>query len=390
MARIVQKFGGTSVATLERIKHVAEIIAKTREIADVVAVVSAMAGVTNKFVNYVYDLGGREGDPEYDFVVSSGEIVTAGLLATALKSLGVVSRSYAGWQVPIITSNRFGSAFIQSVDPSDLEMDLKKGVVPVVCGFQGIDENNRITTLGRGGSDLTAVAISDAVKAERCDIYSDVDGVYTVDPNLYAKARRLRSISYNEMLEMSAFGAKVLQEQSVAYALEKNVKVRVASTFVENDGTIICHNVTDKKFCGLAVQHNVVQVKIFHNNVEKVIQNELSSHFIRYDVLQSGDGKFSIIMDRKRLATARQILSSIEGVINIKQEMVRRHCSRISVIGRDLNNDDVNEIRSLVNASGIEVFCCSKSRYGINLVLLTEHLLKAVDILHRNCGLENE
>ena len=161
MTCIVQKFGGTSVSTLERIKHVAELVAGSHEKQSVAVVVSAMAGVTNKFIEYAQNLGSCEGDPEYDSVVSSGELVTAGLLATTLKKMGLESRSYAGWQVPIETSCRYGSAVIQSVNPDNLEKDLKNGVIPVVCGFQGISSENRVTTLGRGGSDLTAVAISD-------------------------------------------------------------------------------------------------------------------------------------------------------------------------------------------------------------------------------------
>ena len=390
MKRVVQKFGGTSVATLERIKNVAEIIAESRVKQDVVAVVSAMAGVTNKFVDYVHSFDRCEGDPEYDFVVSSGETVTAGLLSLALKNLGLKSRSYAGWQLPIITSNHYGSAAIQSVDPTNLDRDLHNGIIPVVCGFQGINSDNRITTLGRGGSDLTAVAVANAVQAEMCDIYSDVDGVYTIDPNLYDKARRLKTISYNEMLEMAASGAKVLQEQSVAYALEKNVKVRVVSSFVKNNGTVICNDEMKRQFSGLAVIHNVVQIKIYHQIEEKDILSKLSAHFIRYDIIKSQDNKLSISIDRKKLALAREILNSIDGVDSIKQEMTRRHCSRISAIGLNLGYDEVNFVTSLVTNSGIEIFYCSKSRYGINLILSTEHLLKAIDILHRNCGLENE
>ncbi len=389
MGRIVQKFGGTSVATLERIKHVAEIIAESRQNHEIVAVVSAMAGVTNKFVDYAHNLGGYEGNPEYDFVVSSGEIVTAGLLSIALKNIGIPSRSYAGWQVPIHTTSEYGAANIESVDINNLEQDLNNGIIPVVCGFQGINEKNRITTLGRGGSDLTAVAISDAIKSDQCDIYSDIDGVYTVDPNLYIKARRLERICYDEMLEMAALGAKVLQEQSVAYALKKQVKIRVASSFVKNEGTIICEEVPYHKFCGIAVTHNLVQLGISFQE-EYDIASQLENCFVRIDIVKTSPNKMSILVDRKKLTLVKEILNNIKAVTGVKQEMVRRHYSRVSVIGSNFEEDEGAQIIGVLKSVGIEVFCCSQKKYGINLVLSTENLLKAVDVLHKNCGLENE
>ncbi|MDR1335162.1 MAG: aspartate kinase, partial [Holosporaceae bacterium] len=192
MPCVVQKFGGTSVATLERICNVADIIARTVKLRHKkpVVVVSAMAGVTNKFVKFVNEMGVFEGDAEYDQVVSSGELVTAGLVAIALRRVGIAARSFAAWQVPIVTDANYGHSVINHVCPTNIMASLEGGAVPVICGFQGINAENKITTLGRGGSDLTAVAVASAVAAEQCEIYSDVDGVYTMDPNFFPEARK--------------------------------------------------------------------------------------------------------------------------------------------------------------------------------------------------------
>ncbi len=388
MGRIVQKFGGTSVSNLERIKHVATLIAKAHKQQQVAVVVSAMAGVTNKFVEFSQSLGSFEGDADYDSVVSSGELVTAGLLAITLKTMGLKSRSYAGWQVPIKTSNQYGSAVIQEVNPDNLEADLRDGIIPVICGFQGISPENRITTLGRGGSDLTAVAVSDALNADICEIYSDVDGVYTVDPNLYAEARCIETIDYDVMREMSSLGAKVLQEQSVNYAKNKNVKIRVASSFVENRGTIIYSNANQKKFCGLAVTQNLSQFKIQHcMESPSSIIDLLENHFIRCEILKNSDEKICILVDKQKVPVLTSLLSAESDVISFKREISRKNFSRVSIIGSDLNSNDCESIISKLNSAKIEVFCCSIRKNGINLIVLTEKLLKSVDVLHKSCEL---
>ena len=305
-----------------------------------------------------------------------------------MKNMGLKSRSYAGWQIPIKTSSNYGSAVIQSVDPTNLEKDLQEGIIPVICGFQGISSENRITTLGRGGSDLTAVAVSDALKAELCEIYSDVDGVYTVDPNLYPQARRIDKVHYNEMKEMAASGAKVLQEQSVDYAMKKNVRIRVASSFVENEGTIICSDVSSKKFVGLAIIQNLAQLRIHHKLKSHIpIIELLEKWFARCEVLKISDGKFSILVDRQKVSLIQNLLSKENYISNIKQEMVRKSLSRISVIGSSLTQKDRNKIESTLNRAKIEVFYCSIRKNGINLIVLTESLLKSMDVLHKSCGL---
>jgi aspartate kinase len=234
------KFGGTSVADIGRLEHVALKVRRQVEAGHQVAVVvSAMAGVTNQLVGYAKALGGRESLPEYDAVVSTGEQITTALLALALQQIGVPAQSFMGWQVPINTDNSHGRATIQSIEPTSFDVCWQQGIVPIVAGFQGVNSHQRITTLGRGGSDTTAVAIAAAVQADRCDIYTDVDGVYTADPRVVPFARKLDEISYAEMLELAAQGAKVLHPRSVGTAMLSNVPVQVLSSFEDKPGTMV-------------------------------------------------------------------------------------------------------------------------------------------------------
>ena len=240
MARIVMKFGGTSLANLERIRHVAKRVKSEVERGNEVAVVvSAMSGVTNQLVDYVNDSANLFDLREYDVVVSSGEQVTAGLLAVVLQDRGVMARSWLGWQLPMRTDDSHGSARIQEIEVAEISRRMAEGQVAVVAGFQGVDSQGRITTLGRGGSDTSAVALAAALQAERCDIYTDVDGVYTTDPRIVAKARKLEKITYEEMLEMASQGAKVLQTRAVEAAMNHRVRVQVLSSFEELPGTLV-------------------------------------------------------------------------------------------------------------------------------------------------------
>lgn len=240
MARIVQKFGGTSVADIGRLEKVSLKIKREIDAGHQVAVVvSAMAGVTNRLVGYAQSLAGSAQCAEYDVIIAAGEQVTSGLLALALSQIGVPARSLLAWQIPIVTDPTHGSARIQQIDPRRLEECWANGLVPVVAGFQGLTPQGRLTTLGRGGSDTTAVAIAAAVNADRCDIYTDVTGVYTADPRIVPRAQKLKEITYEEMFELSAQGAKVLQTRSVETAMKNQVRVRVLSSFHDELGTEI-------------------------------------------------------------------------------------------------------------------------------------------------------
>ena len=240
MARIVQKFGGTSLADVERIKVVARRVKCECDGGNEVAVVvSAMAGTTNQLVGWTRDTSRLHDAREYDVVVASGEQVTAGLLSLALQDLGVDARSWLGWQIPIRTDSVHGKARIEAIDVTELRHRLARGQVAVVAGFQGLGPRGRITTLGRGGSDTSAVALAAALEADRCDIFTDVDGVYTSDPRIVAKARKLSRITYEEMLEMASQGAKVLQTRSVEMAINHRVQVQVLSSFADSPGTLV-------------------------------------------------------------------------------------------------------------------------------------------------------
>ena len=240
MALIVQKFGGTSVADMERISSAARLVesevAKGNKVA---VVVSAMAGETNKLVKYISTISPRSDMKEYDTVVAAGEQVTAGLMALELQKVGLKARSWLGWQVPLRTNNSHGKARIKGLGPGTFARSISDGQVAVLAGFQGLSSGNRITTLGRGGSDTTAVALAAALGADRCDIFTDVDGVYTSDPRIVAKARKISKITYEEMLEMASLGAKVLQTRSVELAMKYRVKLQVRSSFSDVEGTLV-------------------------------------------------------------------------------------------------------------------------------------------------------
>ncbi|MGZ3589671.1 MAG: aspartate kinase, partial [Thermodesulfobacteriota bacterium] len=241
MALVVQKYGGTSVGDVERIRNVARRVLNTKKQGhEVVVVVSAMAGETDKLIRLAKQVTSNPDERETDVLISTGEQVSIALLAIALKDMGEDAKSYLGFQIKIATDSAFGKARITGIESEKMLQDLKNGRIVVVAGFQGVDESENITTLGRGGSDTTAVAIAAAVKADVCEIYTDVDGVYTTDPNICPRARKLQKISYDEMLEMASLGAKVLQIRSVEFAKKYDVPIHVRSSFNDNPGTIVC------------------------------------------------------------------------------------------------------------------------------------------------------
>src|ERR1700742_1117971 len=266
MARIVQKFGGTSVADIDRIKAVALRVKREADAGNQIAVVvSAMSGVTNQLVGWTNSFGAIPDQKEYDVVVASGEQVTAGLTALALQELGLKARSFLGWQVPIETDTAHGKARIEGIPTASLDAVLARGEIPVVAGFQGVAPGSRVATLGRGGSDTSAVALAAALKAERCDIFTDVDGVYTTDPRIVAKAKKLDKITYEEMLEMASLGAKVLQTRSVELAMNHRVRVQVLSSFTDAPGTMVVNEdeiVEQQVVSGIAYSRDEAKVTL--------------------------------------------------------------------------------------------------------------------------------
>ena len=268
MALVVQKYGGTSMGTIERIRNVAKRVAKTYDAGnDMVVVVSAMSGETNKLVALANDVCEFPDAREYDVLVASGEQVSIALLAMCLKSMGYKAKSYHGWQVPIITDSVFSKARIEKIDDAKMRADLKDGDILIVAGFQGVDSEGNVTTLGRGGSDTSAVALAAALKADVCEIYTDVDGVYTTDPNICSDARKIEKVSYDEMLELASLGAKVLQIRSVEFAKKYDVDVHVRSSFNDNPGTMVTKEDKDMEavlVSGIAYDKNEAKIAVMH------------------------------------------------------------------------------------------------------------------------------
>ena len=268
MARVAMKFGGTSMAGIERIRNVANRVKREVDAGNEVAVVvSAMAGETDRLVQFCREASSLYDPREYDVVVASGEQVTSGLLAIVLQSMGVKARSWLGWQLPIRTSDAHASARIANIDGDMLIAALQTGEVAVIPGFQGVADGDRVTTLGRGGSDTSAVAIAAAIKADRCDIYTDVDGVYTTDPRIVPKARKLEQVTYEEMLELASVGAKVLQTRSVGLAMKEKVRVQVLSSFEDKPGTMI---VDDSEIEGQDMERQLITGIAHDKNEAKV------------------------------------------------------------------------------------------------------------------------
>ncbi|MFT6077574.1 MAG: aspartate kinase, partial [Rickettsiales bacterium] len=351
MSLIVQKFGGTSVGDIDRIKKVALKVKKEIDLGNkVVVVVSAMSGVTNQLVEYcnqVSDLQSKQALAEYDSIVATGEQTTSGLLALQLQSDGFKARSFLGWQIPLHTDNVFSKARIDKIDSKKLLEALQEYDVIVVAGFQGLSEkDNRIATLGRGGSDTSAVAIAAAIKADRCDIYTDVEGVYTTDPRITDKARKLNQVSFEEMLEMAYSGSKILQTRSVAMAMAHNVRVQVLSTFSDNPGTTLVSNeeIMEKRLItGISYSKNDVRITLVgmpdHAGLSSSIFGALADKEINVDMIVqniSADGKLvdiTFTLPSEELERAKSAISSVEDSLKYEKLKVDENIAKISVIG---------------------------------------------------------
>jgi aspartate kinase len=417
MSRLVMKFGGTSVGDVERIGRVARIVAAERAGGKGIAVVvSAMSGETDRLVNLAQDAGGRGNGPplsgpafddEYDVIVSSGEQVTTGLLALALRRIGIPARSWQNWQIPIRSDGAHSRARLDTIDDSALGAAIDAGEVAVIPGFQAIGPNQRETTLGRGGSDTSAVAVAAALKAERCDIYTDVDGVYTTDPRIVQKARRLEKISYEEMLEMASLGAKVLQTRSVELAMAKRVPVRVLSSFVEpgapNPGTIVCgeEEIVEKQVVsGVAYSRDEAKITLLgvedHPGVAAEIFGRLADANVNVDMIVQSQtrttGAQNIVFtcpDRD----APRALDVIEGArdkIGFEEVQVRRDVAKVSVIGIGMKSQ-VGVARTMFAAlaqKGINIEVIATSEIKISVLIDASYTELAVRALHTAYGLD--
>jgi len=382
MARLVMKFGGTSVADIARIRNVARHVKREVDAGhEVAVVVSAMAGKTNELVAWTREASAMHDAREYDVVVASGEQVTAGLLAIALQNMGVEARSWLGWQIPILTNNAHGAARIEDIDASKLVERLAIGQVAVIAGFQGIGPDNRVSTLGRGGSDTSAVAIAAAIRADRCDIYTDVDGVYTTDPRIEPRAKRLDRVSFEEMLEMASLGAKVLQVRSVELAMVHGVKTFVRSSFDEPDsidsseganppGTLICS------------EEDIVE-KHVHINVDMIVQN-VSEDGSRTDMtftVPDGDLEKAVkILEKERERIGFQVLQSDKGLV------------KVSVIGIGMRSHAgvAATAFAALASKGINIRAITTSEIKFSVLIDADYAELAVRTLHSEYGLDKK
>ena len=407
-SRLVMKFGGTSVADLERIRRVGRLVAA--EIANghnVAVVVSAMSGKTNELVAWTDAAGPAapglaSSDDEYDAVVASGEQVTAGLLAMVLRNMGINARSWLGWQIPIISDAAHGRARIEDIPGDALAARIDAGEVAVIAGFQGV-VNGRITTLGRGGSDTSAVAVAAAIKAVRCDIYTDVDGVYTTDPRIEDKARRLPRVSYEEMLEMASLGAKVLQTRSVELAMAQRVPVRVLSSFVEpgeaspDTGTIVCdeEEIMEKRIVsGVAYSRDEAKITLLglpdHPGVSSIIFSKLADANVNVDMIvqsRSRDDKIAnmdFTVGKRDAARAVEIVNSAKAEIGFEDVRVDDNVSKVSVIGVGMRSH-VGVAKTMFSAladKGVNIQAISTSEIKISVLIDSAYTELAVRALH--------
>ena len=414
MSRLVMKFGGTSVADLERIRRVGALVAA--EVAagrSVAVVVSAMAGKTNELVAWTDGAGAASAglppsDDEYDAVVASGEQVTAGLLAMTLRNMGVPARSWMGWQIPIITDDAHGRARIDEIPGEKLGAAIDAGEVAVIAGFQGITRDGRLSTLGRGGSDTTAVAIAAAIKAACCDIYTDVDGVYTTDPRIESKARRLAKISYEEMLEMASLGAKVLHTRSVEMAMAHNVPLRVLSSFVEpgqagEKGTIVCdeEEIVEKRIVsGVAFSRDEAKISLFglpdHPGVSSEIFGRLADANVNVDMivqshaLREGAANMEFTVGKRDAERAVELVRAAKDVIGFDSVSVNEDVAKVSVIGVGMRSH-AGVAKTMFGAlaeKGVNIQVISTSEIKISVLIDAAYTELAVRALHAAYGLD--
>lgn len=424
MARLVLKFGGTSVADLERIYRVARHVKREADAGhEVAVVVSAMAGKTNELVDWVTRMPQVAGSNapfydarEYDAIVASGEQVTAGLLAIALQSMGVDARSWLGWQIPLRTDNAHGAARIDAVEGADIVERMGRGQVAVVAGFQGVAPDNRIATLGRGGSDTSAVALAAGIQADRCDIYTDVDGVYTTDPRMVPNARRLERVSFEEMLELASLGAKVLQVRSVELAMVHGVRLFVRSSFDEPDqidssegatppGTLICNEdeiMEQQNVTGIAYARDEAQISLRRvadkPGVAAAVFGPLSEARINVDMIVQNVSEDGTVTDMTftvpdaDLEKARTVLEGARDDIGYEVAQSDPGMVKVSVVGVGMRSHAgvaATAFKALAD-KGVNIRAITTSEIKISILIDADYAELAVRALHSVYGLDKE
>ena len=406
MSILVQKFGGTSVANPERIKAVAEKVAKfSSQGHKIVVVVSAMSGETNKLINLAQEMMSLPEPREMDSIVSTGEQVTSGLTALALINLGIKAKSYAGHQVKILTNKSHTKARIQNIDSKIIKKDLKEGFVVVVAGFQGSDIEGNITTLGRGGSDTTAVALAASIKADECQIYTDVDGIYTTDPRVVPEARKLDSITFEEMLEMASLGSKVLQTRAVEFAGKYKVKLRVLSSFQSSgEGTIITFedkkNMEEPIISGIAFERNEAKITILgvpdmpgiaYQILGPVAESNIDVDMIIQNVGQDGLTDFTFTVHQNDMKKTLAILNDkVKDHVKAREISGDNKIAKLSIVGVGMRSNVgvASKMFRTLAEEGINISTISTSEIKISVILEEKFLDKAVKSLHKIFDLE--
>jgi aspartate kinase len=398
MALVVQKYGGTSVGDVERIRNVARRVLNTKSQGhQLVVVVSAMAGETDKLIRLAHQVTPAPDERELDVLVSTGEQVSIALLAMALKSMDCDSKSYLGFQIKIATDSVFGKARIASIDSEKMLQDLKEGRVVVVAGFQGVDDSGNITTLGRGGSDTSAVAVAAALGADVCEIYTDVDGVYTTDPNVYPRARKLSRISYDEMLEMASLGAKVLQIRSVEFAKKYDVPIHVRSSFNDNPGTIVCKE--DKEMekvvvSGVTYTKNEAKIEVMRlpdiPGVAAKLFKPIADANIVVDMIiqtsstEKGCADVAFTVPKSDFAKTLQIVKETNKEFGGKEVKFNEDIAKISIVGVGMRSHSnvATQMFSALAKEGINIHMISTSEIKISCIIDSKYTELAVRALH--------
>lgn len=398
MALVVQKYGGTSVGDIERIKNVAHRVLRAKQEGhQVVVVVSAMAGETDRLIRLAQQVTPTPDERELDVLISTGEQVSIALLAMALKALGADSKSYVAFQIKIATDSAFGKARITGIESERILTDLRDGKIVVVAGFQGVDEQDNITTLGRGGSDTTAVAIAAALKADVCEIYTDVDGVYTTDPNICPKARKLSKISYDEMLEMASLGAKVLQIRSVEFAKKYDVPIHVRSSFNDHPGTIVCKE--DKEMekvvvSGITYNKNEARIEVMRlpdvpGVAAKLFKPIADANIVVDMIIQTsstdkGYADLAFTVPKSDFTKALQIVKEMAKELDGKEVKSNEDIAKVSIVGVGMRSHSnvAAQMFSALAKEGINIQMISTSEIKISCVIDSKYTELAVRTLH--------
>ncbi len=406
MALVVQKFGGTSMGSIDRIvSKVAQKVIKEKEKGnDVVVVVSAMAGETDRLINLVKSITEEPNERDMDFVVSTGEQVSAGLLSIALNHMGYPAVALSGWQAGIKTDKAFTKARILEIDTEKIKRQLEEGKIVVITGFQGITEEGDITTLGRGGSDTSAVAIAAALKADRCDIYTDVDGVYTADPRIVPEARRIPVLSYEEMLELASLGAKVLQIRSVEFAMKYSVPLRVRSTFSEDEGTLIKEeDETMERVVVRGIAHNKNEARITVERVpdkpgiaaklfDALAEANIPVDMIVQNVSVDGYTDISFTVEKNDAAKAERITKEVAEEIGARGIIRDDRIAKVSVVGLGMRSHAgvAGKVFETLAKYGINILMISTSEIKISCIIDEKFTELAVRVLHEAFGLDRD